>query len=559
MARKKYTYIPLEEIDYIETVNGKTIEGSELLDGAYARGRKKYSHGGRFQGTYRVINEKTNRIIANDMTREEAKDFMYNYSLKYPKSQLELRYNMTDEDEKSVSHSVDKAMKKHMDGYMAKGGELAGGYMAHEFEVYDEETEKTLLIKARSLEEAEGIAATIDFNDYRDGSVVDVLDEMDSYESMNEYAKGGKLSDEEFIQEAVNYLNYNGFAEVVSDGKDGWLVSYLDEDEDYKDVHYDSQGVVNLALEKRFMEDEEDEYAKGGKLRKHRRRKKSLEERAEELVGSQEWHMLDRAEKADVISEMITEGILPVFAKGGVADAQSYKVKFTLSNNDIVEVDYSSKEDMDNGIADFYLANDVDNVEVIEQEEKKKGLFDMAKKAPAKKSASKEKPEVIVEGIESEIARYDELKEIINNAKAEQEIIGGKLKAIGTEEFLNMYEEDKRKPENFNLADGDEKILFIVMDKYKKVEPEKAAILRKYKGLLEEVTTYSFNPEVLDRVGDVVSNLIMNSDELSDEDKKRLLIVDTTVAVKKGSIDRLMDYDNPEEIYALIEPIVALK
>jgi hypothetical protein len=89
------------------------------------------------------------------------------------------------------------------------------------------------------------------------------------------YAKGGKiapeLSDEQFIQEAVNHLNYNGYAQVVSDGKGGWLVSYLDEDDDYIDVEYDSQGVVNLALDKRFMADEndneEDEYAKGGKVK----------------------------------------------------------------------------------------------------------------------------------------------------------------------------------------------------------------------------------------------------------------------------------------------------
>jgi hypothetical protein len=140
-------------------------------------------------------------------------------------------------------------------------------------------------------------------------------------------------------------------------------------------------------------------------MRKHRLRKKSLEERAEMLVGSSTWHDLNRIEKADVISEMVTEGLLPyvpiMFAKGGVT-ADSLKVKYTLSNNEVVMVDYDSKEAMDDGIADFYLTNDVEAVEIVEskeeKKEEKKGLFDMAKKAPVKKSASKEKPEVIVEG-----------------------------------------------------------------------------------------------------------------------------------------------------------------
>jgi hypothetical protein len=384
-------------------------------------------------------------------------------------------------------------------------------------------------------------------------------------------------------------------------------------------------------------------------MRKHRLRKKSLEEKAEMLVGSSTWHTLNRVEKADVISEMLTEGLLmatmpimarggmigdyevgdfvkisrdndnenyddfrdrklkivdkitikdnhPAFddaledqalysfedvetnedipfslydyeleyyanggmmAKGGVAD--SLKVKYTLSNNEVVVVDYDSKEAMDDGIADFYLTNDVEAVEIVEsKKEEKKGLFDMAKKAPVKKSASKEKPEVIVEGIESEIARYNAAKEIIAKAKADQELIGGNLKQIGKEEFLALYEQYNRKPDNFNLADGDEKILFIVMDKYTKVGPEKEALLEQYGGLLEKVTTYSFNPEVLDRIGDQVSDLILNSD-LSEDDKKNLLIVETTVAIKKGSIDRLNDYEDPEEIFDLIQPILALK
>jgi len=298
-----------------------------------------------------------------------------------------------------------------------------------------------------------------------------------------------------------------------------------------------------------------EKFAMGGPVQY---RKKSLEERAENLVGSDTWHDLDRNSKAGVISELLTEGVLPsIMAEGGIAASQKYVVKYTLAGGEIVDVTYNSKNEMDEGIADFYLANDVENVEI--KEEKKKSLFDMAKKTDTPKSKSKAKPEVRVVGIESEIARYDELKEIINNAKAEQEIIGGKLKQIGKEQFLEIYEEKGSKPDNFNLADGDEEILFIVMDKYKKVEPEKQAILEQYTGLLEVVTTYSFNPEVLDRVGEVVSTLILESPDLSDDDKNKLIIKDTTVAIKKGTIDRLMDYEDPEQIFDLVEPILALK
>ena len=241
--------------------------------------------------------------------------------------------------------------------------------------------------------------------------------------------------------------------------------------------------------------------------------------------------------------------------------ATGFIVTYILMDGKKIERKYKSKEDMDEGIANAYLEFDIENIEVAEEKpaKEKVGLFAMAKKAEPKKSKGAPKPEVVVDGIESEIARYDELKEIINSAKAEQEVIGGRLKEIGKENFLELYEEKGKKPENFNLKDGDEEILFIVMDKYKKVEPEKEALLEKYDDLLEKVTTYSFNPEVLDRVGDVVEELIMGSKKISEADKAKLLVVDTTVAIKKGSIDRLMDYDNPNEIFDLIEPILALK
>jgi hypothetical protein len=44
--RKKYTYIPKEEIESITTWNGNNITQEKILDGAYVRGNVKYADGG---------------------------------------------------------------------------------------------------------------------------------------------------------------------------------------------------------------------------------------------------------------------------------------------------------------------------------------------------------------------------------------------------------------------------------------------------------------------------------------------------------------------------------
>jgi len=418
MKRNRYTYIPNSEIESITTWNGKEIQGSKLLDGAYARGKVQYGEGGNFFPGF----IKGDKVLLKD------------------------------------------------------GG---GQRMAT---VVEDGFDNKNRIRVRP-----------------DGFPMDISVPMEE-----------KYSDDKRVY-------------VIRRMADGGMM------------------------------------AKGGYASRHRKR--TLEEKAEELVGSATWHSLDRREKADVISEMVTEEILPIVAAKGLMVADKYTVTFTLANGKVVKQTYDSKDKMDDGIADMYLENDVLEVKIDEplKGEPKKSIFDVAKKAEPKAKSSKEKKEVEVQGIESEISRYDELKSIINNAKAEQEVIGGRLKEIGKEKYLELYEAIKSKPDNFNLADGDEKIMFIVMDKYKKVEPEKEVILEQYDGLLEKVTTYSFNPEVLERVGDALNNLIMNSKDISEEDKKKLLVVDTTIAIKKGSIDRLMNYENPEEIFNLIEPILALK
>jgi hypothetical protein len=49
------------------------------------------------------------------------------------------------------------------------------------YDIYDEVTNKTLKIKGRSLEEAEGIAETLDWDFEEDGAEIDVLDDIDNY------------------------------------------------------------------------------------------------------------------------------------------------------------------------------------------------------------------------------------------------------------------------------------------------------------------------------------------------------------------------------------------
>jgi hypothetical protein len=320
-----------------------------------------------------------------------------------------------------------------------------------------------------------------------------------------------------------------------------------------------------------------------------------MEQQAAEAVGDDVWFSLEDREKSELVEELVRSGTITAtgsstdkrimeliqqndysyMANGGVATAGKFKVKYYLkeSPNEIKEKFFDDKDR-----ADFFfetIQEDEDIVvmpmetvvEKVQEKPKSKSLFSSAKPVPATAAARKKmREQVQVNGIGDEIARYDQLKATINNAKAEQELIGGRLKEIGRDKFLEIYEQRGFRPANFDLADGSENILLEVTDKYLKVEPEKAAILEQYSGLLETKTTYEFNADILEKevsngmtVGDVVSMLIQDSKILSDSDKENLIKAKTTMRVPKGTIDRLMDYDNPREVFNLISPILALK
>jgi hypothetical protein len=158
------------------------------------------------------------------------------------------------------------------------------------------------------------------------------------------------------------------------------------------------------------------------------------------------------------------------------------------------------------------------------------------------------------------VKRYADLKQIIDSATGELKMIEGDIKLVGKDLFMKEYRQQKSTPDNFKIQDDtDSTCMFIVMDKYTIVDENKASILSNFDGLLTENIVYKFNTELVEKYGQILSELILNCPNIEDIDKGNLISGEKTFNVAKGSIDRLMQYDNPEQIFELINPIVALK
>lgn len=446
--RKKYTYIPKDEIESITTWNGKNITQDKILDGAYVRGNVKYAHGGMS-----------------------------------PMAKYEVKYWETEEDR-----------------------DMGESYVYGNFS---------------SPDKAEDIATRL--------------------------------------------YNKNGFA----------CVEVIKKDTDEVILHLSG-----------------DEYADGGMMEDGAEiYTKSVEEQAQEMLGNR-FFELNPQEREDIINSFIADGVITPrvtytqfeeeefeYAGGGGVATASYKVIYQMvGSKDKKEKIFTDKAKAELFAETMEEDEDVKSVrleEVVEKSAKSSkskatpmiNLFGAAK--PTTTTASKKaKPTVEIDGIGDDIARYNELKAVMNNAKAEQELIGGRIKEAGLEKYIEMYEQTGRNPPNFDILSEGQSILFMVKDAYiKNISPELQEMLEEYgEGLVEVVNTYSFNTDVLEKkvkgnktIGDIVNELIVKSTEIPQEDKMNLIVPAAEARIPKGTIDRLADYDSIEEVFNLVKPQLALK
>jgi len=158
------------------------------------------------------------------------------------------------------------------------------------------------------------------------------------------------------------------------------------------------------------------------------------------------------------------------------------------------------------------------------------------------------------------VSRYADLKHQIEALTGELKMIEGDIKVRGKSLFLEQYKADKRTPENFKIQDETgATCMFIVMDKYTAVDDTKAELLGNFDGLLREEVIYKFNPELVEKYGAILSDLIVSSPDIEETDKANLISGERTYSVTKGSIDRLLQFSNPDVIMDLINPICAIK
>lgn len=196
-------------------------------------------------------------------------------------------------------------------------------------------------------------------------------------------------------------------------------------------------------------------------------------------------------------------------------------------------------------------------------------LFSKAKKVAPKTTtkASDSKPRMTVEDptFFDKIEKLQKLNDEMKSAKAQADMISDEVREISKEKWVELYEEKGKNPGSIMVEAKNgldtAQVMFIPQDKYITINEEKAEFLVEEYGdsVVEEITTFSFDDKMIEKYGEVLSNLIMGSDEIDEADKEKIIKATTKFSVAKGTIDDFAKLGEVAELMEAVRPVVMLK
>lgn len=199
-------------------------------------------------------------------------------------------------------------------------------------------------------------------------------------------------------------------------------------------------------------------------------------------------------------------------------------------------------------------------------------LFTKAKKsAPAKPTKKDDKVRIRIQEdqaaeIFDKIEKLSTLQDNMKRDKAKADMISDELRDLGKEKWVELYEDMGRNPgsvfiESVNELDDTAQFMFVPSDRYITINEERAEELREAYGdaIVEEKTVFSFDNDMIEKYGEVISRLIEECAEISERDKEKIIKATNSYSVAKGTIDMFTKYGQVADMMEVTRPVVALK
>ena len=157
------------------------------------------------------------------------------------------------------------------------------------------------------------------------------------------------------------------------------------------------------------------------------------------------------------------------------------------------------------------------------------------------------------------------LQENMKRDKAKADMLADEIKDTSKSEWTGLYQKTGRNPGSI-MIEGKKgadiaQVMFVPSDKYITINAERAESLTEKFGsdIVEEKTTFSFDNDMIEKYGEVISRMIEESNEIDEDDKGKIIKAVAAFSIAKGTIDKMKTYGQVEEIMEEVKPVIALK
>ena len=168
------------------------------------------------------------------------------------------------------------------------------------------------------------------------------------------------------------------------------------------------------------------------------------------------------------------------------------------------------------------------------------------------------------------VGRLEKLQENMKRDKAAADMIHDEIKEVAKTEWAKLYNKTAKNPGSVMLEARDgvdiAQVMFVPSDKYISINEDRAQHLVDTYGedAVEEKTTFSFDNEMVDKYGEVLSELIEKCEDIDTDDKARIIKANRSFSVKKGSIDLFKRFAETadltvNDVVDEFKPVVGLK
>lgn len=158
-------------------------------------------------------------------------------------------------------------------------------------------------------------------------------------------------------------------------------------------------------------------------------------------------------------------------------------------------------------------------------------------------TAKVEKHEIvnIDKTFEFNLIRMIEIDAEMASLESEKSTLDYEVREKAKEEMIKLYDKKGSFPGTIKIVAGSESFLFITSDKYTKIDEEDAKTLSKKYGesIVNETNVFTLNPEMVEKYSKVLSDMILSSKKISNEDKDKLIECKTCWTIAKGTINNL--------------------